>query len=157
MAHQQLWLLRHGEAVPHGSKPDDQRELTARGEQQSVAAGRALARLGLDFAACATSPLVRATQTAALACPPLQLAVEERHEVGKAFDVGAALALLQEHPDDAKLLLVGHEPSFSQVIHDLTGGRVDVKKGGVVALRVQRRRGELLAVLRPSELERIAG
>jgi hypothetical protein len=32
-----------------------------------------------------------------------------------------------------------------------------VKKGGVVALRVQRRRGELLAVLRPSELERIAG
>ena len=24
---QQLWLLRHGEAVPHDSKPDDEREL----------------------------------------------------------------------------------------------------------------------------------
>ena len=29
MASQQLWLLRHGEAVPHESKPDFDRELTA--------------------------------------------------------------------------------------------------------------------------------
>ena len=35
----QIWLLRHGEAVPHDSKPDDERELTARGERQSIAAG----------------------------------------------------------------------------------------------------------------------
>ncbi len=40
MAHQQLWLLRHGEAVPHESKPDFERELTPRGERQSVAAAR---------------------------------------------------------------------------------------------------------------------
>jgi broad specificity phosphatase PhoE len=44
----QLWLLRHGEAVPHDSKPDDDRELTARGERQAVSAGAALARLGVD-------------------------------------------------------------------------------------------------------------
>ena len=36
MPHQQLWLLRHGEAVPHGSKDDFDRELTARGERQSA-------------------------------------------------------------------------------------------------------------------------
>jgi phosphohistidine phosphatase len=48
----QLWLLRHGEAVPHDSKDDDaDRELTARGERQSAAAGAALARLGQEFAA----------------------------------------------------------------------------------------------------------
>ena len=57
MAQQQLWLLRHGEAVPHDSKPDFDRELTPRGERQSVAAGQALARLGLEFGACYTSPL----------------------------------------------------------------------------------------------------
>ena len=45
----QLWLLRHGEAVPHDSKPDADRELTARGERQSIAAGEALARLGVVF------------------------------------------------------------------------------------------------------------
>ena len=44
----QMWLLRHGEAVPHESKPDDERELTARGERQALAAGEALARLGVD-------------------------------------------------------------------------------------------------------------
>ena len=37
----QLWLLRHGEAVPHDSKPDADRELTARGERQAIAAGEA--------------------------------------------------------------------------------------------------------------------
>ena len=42
----QLWLLRHGEAVPHGSKPDEDRELTRRGERQAEAAGAALAALG---------------------------------------------------------------------------------------------------------------
>ena len=57
MADQQLWLLRHGEAVPHESKDDFDRELTARGERQSIAAGRALARLGAEFAACCTRPL----------------------------------------------------------------------------------------------------
>ena len=73
MAHQQLWLLRHGEAVPHESKPDFDRELTARGERQAVAAGEALARLGLELAACYTSPLVRARATAVLACEQLNV------------------------------------------------------------------------------------
>ena len=62
----QIWLLRHGEAVPHDSKPDQERELTARGERQALAAGAALARLGAEFGACYTSPKVRARQTAAL-------------------------------------------------------------------------------------------
>ncbi|MET0817398.1 MAG: phosphoglycerate mutase family protein, partial [Solirubrobacteraceae bacterium] len=73
MVHQQLWLLRHGEAVPHESKADFDRELTARGERQSLAAGEALARLGLEVAACDTSPLVRAAGPAARACEPHNL------------------------------------------------------------------------------------
>ncbi|MEA2311742.1 MAG: phosphohistidine phosphatase, partial [Solirubrobacteraceae bacterium] len=67
----QIWLLRHGEAVPHDSKPDDERELTARGEHQASAAGQALARLGHEFDACYTSPKVRARDTARLACEAL--------------------------------------------------------------------------------------
>ena len=64
----QLWMLRHGEAVPHDSKPDDERELTPRGRRQSEAAGAALAALNEEFAACYTSPKVRALETAELAC-----------------------------------------------------------------------------------------
>jgi phosphohistidine phosphatase len=156
MAHQQLWLLRHGEAVPHDSKADFDRELTARGERQAVAAGEALARLGIEFAACYTSPLVRARDTAALASKPLNVTPEEREVLGKGFDLDDVRELLAAHEDRARILLVGHNPSFEQVVYDLTGGRVDFKKGGVAAIRVHGGTGELLVLMRPRELESLA-
>ena len=157
MADQQLWLLRHGEAVPHDSKPDEQRELTPRGERQSVAAGEALARLGVEFAACYTSPLVRAAGTAQLACKALNVEPEERDTLGKEFDVDYVRELLAEHRDGDRILVVGHNPTFEQVVHDLTGARVDFKKGGVAAVKMTgSARGDLLVLLRPRELESIA-
>jgi phosphohistidine phosphatase len=152
----QLWLLRHGEAVPHDSKPDADRELTARGERQSIAAGEGLARLGVEFSACYTSPKIRARDTAKLACRALNIEPEEAESLANGFDRDDAVELLLPHGDDARVLVVGHEPSFSQVVYDLTGGRIDFKKGGVVAVRVERGSGELLALLRPRELESLA-
>jgi phosphohistidine phosphatase len=152
----QLWLLRHGEAVPHESKPDSDRELTARGERQAIAAGEGLARLGVEFTACYTSPKVRARDTARLACRSLNIEPVEAESLGNGFEREDALELLLEHDDDARVLVVGHEPSFSQVVHDFTGARVDFKKGGVAAVRVERGSGELLALLRPRELESLA-
>jgi phosphohistidine phosphatase len=152
----QLWLLRHGEAVPHESKPDDERELTPRGERQAIAAGRGLARLGVEFDACYTSPKVRARDTARLACEALNVEPIEEDVLRDGFDRDDALELLLRHGADARVLVVGHEPSFSQVVHDLTGGRVDFKKGGVVAVRAERTGGELLTLLRPRELESLA-
>jgi phosphohistidine phosphatase len=152
----QLWLLRHGEAVPHGSKPDADRELTGRGERQALAAGEGLARLGVEFDACYTSPKVRAAATATLACRALGIEPQVAAALADGFDREDALELLLAHGPDAKVLVVGHEPSFSQVVHDLTGGRVEFKKGGVAAVRVERASGELLVLLRPRELETLA-
>ncbi|HET8951169.1 MAG TPA: histidine phosphatase family protein [Solirubrobacteraceae bacterium] len=152
----QLWLLRHGEAVPHESKPDDERELTARGERQALAAGAALARLGAEFSAGYTSPMLRARQTAELACRALGIEPVVEESVGYGFDRDDAIALLRAHGDDARVLVVGHEPDFSQVVHDFTGGRVDFKKGGIAAVREARGSGELLVLLRPRELETMA-
>jgi phosphohistidine phosphatase len=155
----QLWLLRHGEAVPHDSKPsDDERELTARGERQAAAAGAGLARLGVEFAACYTSPKVRARDTARLACEALNIDPQEADALGDGFGREDALELLFAHGDDAdaRVLVVGHEHARSQVVHDLTGARVDFKKGGIAAVRVQRGSGELLVLLRPRELESLA-
>jgi phosphohistidine phosphatase len=153
---QQLWLLRHGEAVPHESKPDEERELTPRGERQSEVAGEALAQLGLEFAACYTSPLVRAAGTATLACRALNVEPEERDPVGKEFDADVARELLLEQDADARVLVVGHNPSFEQVVYDLTGARVDLKKGGLAGIRLGDGPPELIALLRPKELEAIA-
>ena len=152
----QLWLLRHGEAVPHESKPDSNRELTARGERQAVAAGEGLARLGVEFAACYTSPKVRARDTAKLACRALNIDPEEAESLANGFGCEDARELLLPHGDDARVLAVGHEPSFSQVVYDLTGARIDFKKGGVAALRVERAGAELIVLLRPRELESLA-
>jgi phosphohistidine phosphatase len=152
----QLWLLRHGEAVPHDSKPDAERELTPRGRRQAEAAGIALAALSVEFAACYTSPKVRARETAELACAALNIEPEDAKSLADGFSRGDALELLLPHDADARVLAVGHEPTFSQVVHDLSGGRVDFKKGGVAAVRVERGSGELLVLMRPRELEALA-
>lgn len=143
----QLWLLRHGEAVPHAAD-DDSRDLTPRGEDQARAAGRALATLELVFHAVYTSPKVRARRTAELACEALGVEPVEHPPLREGFDARDARELLT---GEQRVLVVGHNPDFAQVVHDLSGARVDFKKGGVAGVR----EGELIALLRPRELERL--
>jgi phosphohistidine phosphatase len=152
---QQLWLLRHGDAEPHGARDDASRKLTEKGEAQARAAGAALASLGLEFESVLTSPRVRARETARLACESFgsfESDVEPVETLSGGFSREDALEALAGRSPDARVLLVGHEPDFSQLVHDLTGGRADVKKGGIAALKVARGAGELLLLLRPAEL-----
>jgi phosphohistidine phosphatase len=140
-----IWFLRHGEA--EDTEPDFDRSLTKKGERQARDAGAALAVLGVEIEVCLTSPKVRARETARLACEPLGVGVtiDERLTGGRfdPLDVTAGL-------DD--VLLVGHEPDFSDAIAQLTGGSVDVKKGGLAAIddRV------LSMLLRPKETKALA-
>lgn len=152
---QQLWLLRHGEAEPHDSRPDDERRLTERGRDQSRSAGRALAALEVTFQLALTSPKVRALDTARLACAELGVEPVVHEPLRSGFDRGEALALVHAAGADQRILVVGHEPDFSQVVHDLTGARVDLKKGGIAGVRMDGGAGELVVLLRPRELDRI--
>ncbi len=155
----QLWLLRHGEAEPHGTRPDHDRRLTERGAEQARNAGIVLASLGVDFAVALTSPKVRAAETARLAAAAWGAEPEIYEPLGGGFDARDALAALEAYgagSDDARLLVVGHEPDFSTTVGQLTGARVDFKKGGLAAVRVAGGGGELIALMRPSELARIA-
>lgn len=162
----QLWLLRHGDAEPHGSRPDAQRELTERGERQSRAAGAALATLGVRLDAVLSSPRVRALDTARLACEAFAGSIEpEVHApLSVGFDGAGALRLLERWGPDAHLLVVGHEPDLSGVVRGLTGAHVDFKKGGIAMVRVDSAAsaasgsgGELIVLVRPRELALIAG
>jgi phosphohistidine phosphatase len=154
MSHQ-LWLLRHGEAEPHGSRPDPERELTPRGEDQSRAAGRALTALDVGFQAVYTSPKIRARDTALLACEALGEEPIVTPVLSDDFTVADARDLLLGVEPDGRILVVGHNPDFAQVVFDLTGARVDFKKGGIAGIRLDGTRGELLSLLRPRELDRI--
>lgn len=141
-----IWLLRHGDAE-EGSGDDAARRLTSKGERQARNAGLALTALGARVDACLTSPKVRATETARLAAAPLGIEVETAPELaGGRFD---PLALAAGRGD---VLLVGHEPDFSNAVAELTGASVQMKKGGLAAIEGRR----LVALLRPAHLERIA-
>ena len=153
---QQLWLLRHGDAEPHDTRPDPERRLTPRGEHQAIAAGRALRALGVEFAAVFTSPRVRAAETARLACEALGIEPVVHEPLSGDFDADDARALMAGQDADARVLVVGHEPDFSQVVFDLVGGRIDLKKGGVAAVRLDGTRAELFVLLRPRELESLS-
>jgi phosphohistidine phosphatase len=154
---QQLWFLRHGEAEPHGARPDVDRRLTQRGEAQSRAAGRALAALEIAFQLVLTSPRIRALDTARLACLELGSDFVIDDALSGEFSVADALELTAAAGDDKRVLFVGHDPDFTQVAYDLTGARVDFKKGGLAGVRMRgAQRGELIALLRPRELALIA-
>jgi phosphohistidine phosphatase len=141
-----LWLLRHAEAADGG--PDDERPLTERGIRQAEAAGRALQTVGANMDVCFSSPKLRALQTAQLACAPLGVEViVDRRLAGEPFDLKELTA------GQGDVLLVGHDPSFSLLLHDLTGAQTRMKKGGLAGIS----KGELLVLLRPTELSAIAG
>jgi phosphohistidine phosphatase len=141
-----IYLLRHGDAEdPAGD--DAARRLTAKGERQAAAAGRALATTSRNIDACLTSPKVRAAETARLACTVLRIEPEIAEELrGGRFD---ALALSTGR---GNVLLVGHEPDFSGEIARLTGANVKLRKGGLAIVDGSL----LLALLGPKDLAAIA-
>ncbi len=148
-----IWLLRHGDA--EDGSPDEERRLTAKGERQARAAGAALAALGVELDGCLASPKVRAADTARLTCEALADAADtaDAREVeleealrGGRFDARDLAAARGE------VLLVGHDPDFSDAVTELTGARVSMKKGGLAAINGH----ELAALLRPDALAAMA-
>jgi phosphohistidine phosphatase len=141
-----LWLLRHAEAAD--GSPDEGRPLTPRGIAEARLAGAAMARLGIRIDTCLSSPKRRALETAQYACRPLGVeVVTEPALAGSAFDAGQLAA------GHGEVLLVGHNPSISVALHDLSGGRVDMRKGGLAGVDER----ELVVLMTPVELEAIAG
>lgn len=141
-----IYLLRHGDAED-GEDDDAVRRLTPKGERQAQVAGEALASRGATIDACLASPKLRAMETALLACEALGVEPETASELrGGSFD---ALALIAGRGD---VLLVGHEPDFSNEIARLTGGRAKLRKGGLAIVDGS----TLVALLRPADLAAIA-
>jgi phosphohistidine phosphatase len=140
-----IYLLRHGDAED-GNGSDAARRLTEKGERQARVAGRALATLGAEINACLTSPKVRAADTAKLACQALGIEPEIAEELrGGPFDSRALVT------GRGNVLLVGHEPDFSDEVARLTGGKVKLRKGGLAVADG----GTLIALLRPKDLAAI--
>lgn len=132
-----VYFLRHGVAEERSADGTDAgRRLTRRGEEESEALGRWLARLGLEVDAIITSPLVRAARTASLVAEQMgltdRLRADER--IARRLDVELLARLAEEDPKSTSLLVVGHEPTMSGTISSLIGGGSIVMKKGALAM-----------------------
>lgn len=155
-----LYFLRHGVAGNRREWQGDDfdRPLTTAGKARMRREAASIRRLGLGLDAIVSSPLVRALQTAEIVADDLQLraklAVDERLAPG--FSPELLTGILQAHKKANALMLVGHEPDFSETIRQLIGGgRVVVKKGALACVELDdlaSLHGELVWLIPPKML-----
>src|SRR5438876_4639756 len=116
-----LYFLRHGEADwPNWKKSDDERPLTDRGKDEMKRVAAFLARLKASLDQIITSPLPRAEQTAAIVAKRLELKLREDKLLEPGFGSSELKQLLKKYPGES-VMIVGHEPDFTETISALTG------------------------------------
>ena len=151
----ELYFFRHGEAEPASAGgTDEARELTARGRQESRSTAEALLRAGLRPEAIYTSPLIRARQTGEILGEVFGLHPQAHERLRCGAGLGDVQALAAER-GLARIMLVGHEPDLSTIVHQLTGGRVKMRTSccaRVDADRVEPGLGMLVWLLGPEVL-----
>lgn len=152
----EIYFLRHGiaeDSSPDGS--DAARRLTDKGIAKLEGAREGLRRLKVAPDLLLTSPLVRARQTAEVVGRHLGLDPQVAEALAPGCDAEQLLALLAGYPGAARVMVVGHEPDFSSMIAELTGGQVEMKKGALarVDLEPGERRGTLVWLAPPRGLQ----
>lgn len=137
----ELYLLRHAHAGDAGAwdGPDERRPLSDKGEKQSDRLGRFLAGIGFGVDAIITSPKARAAQTARIVAAQLGVTVGEDDRLGDEVDIGTLESILRDAGDPARVMVVGHDPDFTDLVTTLCGAaRVPMKKGALARIDVQR-------------------
>jgi phosphohistidine phosphatase len=136
-----LYFLRHGQSENregwHGD--DAKRPLTPDGKKRVQQEAVGIRALGLSLDLIISSPLVRAVQTAEIVAKAqggsVRLIRDER--VSPGFGPTQLATILEEHGRVGAVMLVGHEPDFSETIAHLTGGgRVAMKKGALAYVQL---------------------
>jgi phosphohistidine phosphatase len=147
----ELYFLRHGEADwPEWKKSDDERPLTKRGKREMRDVAKFLDRLKVRPNLIVTSPLPRAAQTAEIAADYLKAKLRKDELLAPGFGTSKLPTVLKRHGARV-LMLVGHEPDFTQVISELTGASLKLSKAGValVDLDPESEEGKLLWLFPP--------
>lgn len=114
----QVFLLRHADAVDETLElRDPHRHLSARGRTQARGVGVRLRWHDCDPTHVWTSPFARAVQTAELVTAVLAVdaCVEIVPDLGPDGSPPRVAAAVEALPANATVLLVGHEPSLSEI------------------------------------------
>lgn len=144
-----LYFLRHAPAVARAEwrGSDASRPLTPAGEELARRVAERIDEMDLGLTAVVTSPYERAAATARIVCERLDgdvPLVEDPRLEPDAFCAAALSELLAGYPWDARVMLVGHEPSMTETMADIVnGGRFVLKKAGLA--RIDRDEGPTLS------------
>jgi len=130
-----LTFLRHAEAEDEVTS-DFERKLTSKGLEQADKAGKFCVKFGLVPDIILSSPVVRAEQTAKAVSKRLddrEIVVERWIACG--MDPETCLESLAAYAKFDHVMLVGHEPDFSEAISAFTGGSsVNIRKASLTAV-----------------------
>jgi phosphohistidine phosphatase len=136
-----LYFLRHGIAASReeAGGEDARRPLTDRGRHRIGEVAAFLAERVVEIDLVLASPLLRCVQTAELVVAALEmpdrLLTDPRLAPG--FGPARLAGIVREHSDANGIVLVGHEPDFSETVGYLIGGgRVVCRKGSVACVEV---------------------
>lgn len=142
-----MWCGTRAQGKGHSDpKKDEKRPLDKEGVEQCRQLGRTLAALRVEISLVISSPLKRATQTAALLSN--EIGYEDKLLLDDALrpeaQFGAFRALLQLYRKSDAVMVVGHNPSISQFASRLVSGGqnencIDLKKGAAARLELRSR------------------
>lgn len=151
-----LYFLRHGDAEPGINIRDLDRKLTEKGITRTNNAAQVLKALHIHPTHIFSSPRVRARQTAEIIASVLNQPVEIREELDFDFSLASLPSFLNGMEANAEIMLVGHNPSMSEVVSELTGAQIDMKKGGLARIDLMSAStGELIWLIAPKVFDAI--
>lgn len=153
-----VYFLRHASAGQHSLNPkkDEKRALDKDGIDQCGYVGRALAALEVQVDAIVSSPLKRATQTAALVGN--ELGYEGKLQIDPGLRPEATFSdfrkLLEKYARQEAIMVVGHNPNLSQFVGTVVSdsgceASIDLKKCAVAKVDMRRTSATLQWCLTP--------
>jgi phosphohistidine phosphatase len=132
-----LYLVRHGKAGNH-AESDALRPLTDTGKTRTRHSAQVLKQLNVTPAHLFCSPRLRAKQTAEIIGEALGIEPTVDDAVNFDFDVNKLRDLLAyADNNDAEMMFVGHNPSMSDVVSQISGASIHMKTGMIACLQAR--------------------
>jgi phosphohistidine phosphatase len=129
----EIYLLRHAHAGDRDTweADDGLRPLTEKGRRQAERVGRLLAAAGVEPDVVLASLLVRARDTAEIVAGLLGRGVTQDPRLAGPLDLAALEQILDDAGSPRRALLVGHDPDFSELLSELVGAPIPMRKGAL--------------------------
>jgi phosphohistidine phosphatase len=132
----ELYLLRHADAgdPDQWTGDDADRPLSNKGRRQAHRVADHLARIGWRPDAILTSPKVRARETADAVAEALGLIATIDERLGSGFGQPELAEIVGADAGRTRILLVGHDPDFSDLASLLVGAAIRLRKGSLIRI-----------------------